>query len=285
MSNSPSRRKSNMALAGEVKARKGLIKIDMTQLEDAIQDLYSQNLFLKDKIEHLEIALNRDEALEHLKKNMEEFSARGRETNVTVSNIQAKIIEIESTFLKIDQRSKTFDMELKVARNNEKDTKTALKREVKILNTKMFDAEKRLPEIAQQFTRPLEEKLLLAYSALDDIEREFDHVEERVNDIEIANGGSKRRIELSESENEDSDEVPNIVTEEVKGLQNSASPEVPTGNAIQDAQILNTQAANGVVLPSQSSFKSVSNKSKKKRENRRKARELLAKSLAEGGSK
>ena len=162
MSNSPSRRASNVAFAGEAKAKKNLVKLDLSQLEEVIQDLYTQNQFLKSKIEHLETEFIRDEALEQFKRKLEELSLKEKDTGITISNIQTKIVEIEANFLKMDNRAKSYEMEIKVAKNTEKDTKAALKREIKLINTKMFEAEKRFPEITQQFTRPLEEKTSLS---------------------------------------------------------------------------------------------------------------------------
>jgi hypothetical protein len=40
-----------------------------------------------------------------------------------------------------------------------------------------------LPDIAKQHTKPIEEKLLMAYALLDELEQQADEVEERVNDI------------------------------------------------------------------------------------------------------
>ena len=76
----------------------------------------------------------------------------------------------------------------------------------------MFENEKRLPDIAQQFSKPLEEKMLMAYSMLDELEHQVEDVEERVNDIEEANGGSKRKepSEYSESEEEEEQKLLNV---------------------------------------------------------------------------
>lgn len=155
----------------------------------------------------------------------------------------------------MDQRTKGVETEIKVARNSEKDIKSALKREVKMLNSKIFEAEKRLPDIARQFTAPIDQKLLMAYSILDELEGQVDEVEERVNDIEVANGGSKRKEE-SEEEDEGDQEEEEVVGEQVEVVQEEVPP--TTEDAISESK------------------KSRKSKKKNRKNSRRKARGLLA---------
>ena len=46
-------RRSNITFAGDANLNKGLVKLDLTQLEDVVKDLYSQNYVLRNKIEDL----------------------------------------------------------------------------------------------------------------------------------------------------------------------------------------------------------------------------------------
>lgn len=164
MSEEANKKQSNLSLPGESKIKKGLVKLDLSTLEGVIQDLYDQNQTLRDKIDNLEIILNRDDQLEMMKRNIERLEQSSDQHLVSIGNIQAKIIDIEQRFLKMETFSKDMENEIKVARNADKDTRNALKREVKIIYSKISEAEKRLPEITQQFTRPIEEKLIMAYS-------------------------------------------------------------------------------------------------------------------------
>lgn len=201
------------------------------------------------------MALNRDDQLEFLRRSIEEITTFRSETNTSIINIQSKIIQIESEFLRMDQRTKGVETEIKVARNTEKDTKAALKREVKIINNKMFEAEKRFPDIVKQFTSPLDEKLLLAYSIVDELEQQVDDVEERVNNIEIANGGSKRVEDDSDSEEYDDEEV-----EEGKNDEENTNAE---GNPDQPAEGSSGKPTSPLKP------KRVKSKTKKSRENRK----------------
>jgi chromosome segregation ATPase len=164
MSEEPTKKQSNLSVPGEAKIKKGLVKLDLSCLEGVIQDLFDQDQVLRAKIDNLEIILNRDDQLEMMKRNIERLEQNSDQHLVSIGNIQAKIIDIEQRFLKMETFSKGMETEIKVARNAEKDTRNALKREVKIINSKINEAEKRLPEITQQFSRPLEEKLIMAYS-------------------------------------------------------------------------------------------------------------------------
>lgn len=103
----------------------------------------------------------------------------------------------------------------------------------------MFEAEKRFPDIVKQFTKPLDEKLLLAYSVLDEIEQQVDEVENRVNDIEIVNGGSKRPPEAIDSEDE----------EEENDESNTKSQDpTPISNTNDQNNAVNLQSTNEAYL-------------------------------------
>ena len=111
----------------------------------------------------------------------------------------------------------------------------------------MFETEKRFPDIVKQFTKPLEEKLLLAYSALDEVEQQVDEVENRVNDLEIANGGSKRPPENMDSENEEDDK---------EEYSSKSHDPTPLSNTNEQSQNINLQMTNEEFLsPKRSSNK------------------------------
>lgn len=108
MNNSPKGKKlSNLSVPGELKIKKGLVKLDLGELEKVIQDLYNQNQVLRDKIDSLEIILNRDDQLEMLRRAMDEINSKNTQHSTSIDNISAKIISIEKEYLNMDRRTVT----------------------------------------------------------------------------------------------------------------------------------------------------------------------------------
>lgn len=80
MSSPPTQKKlSNLSVPGEQKIKKGLVKVDISELDAVIHDLYDQNQLLRDKIDSLEVILNRDDQLFILGKRIDEITEKSME--------------------------------------------------------------------------------------------------------------------------------------------------------------------------------------------------------------
>jgi len=231
-----------------------LVKLDLGNLESVIQDIFDENQALKEKLKQLETTvitkLNDDELFEKVNRHIVEVESKSSQHTISIGNIQAKVIDIEKQFLKMNENT------MNTLLNSDKDTKASLRREIKIINTKLFEAEKRLPEVAKQLVAPVEKRLLLAYSCINDLEHQLDDVEERVNDIEVANGGSKR-IDIEKLEPEEDIDV-------------TVSPTIPDGSQANNGEF---EAGENLELLSNNSM--MSRGSKHPRRNNRKIKSYI----------
>jgi hypothetical protein len=275
MSDSPRKKPSNVAVAVEYNStRKGLVKLDLSQLEKVIQDLYGQNQTLNERINHLEVSLNKEEQIFSMQRNIDLVSEENRRTTVSIGNIQAKIIDIEKEFLRYDQRTKGVEIEIKVARNAEKNMKDLIQRESKMLSTKIFDLDRRVPEIVKQFISPLDDKVLMAYSIIDEVEQQVDDVEDKVKELYKQSG---KPLEESDEEYSDDEELDNELS-----LFNQGSP---SNKNIEEASPdgKNFQSNEEKKIDAPKTKKSSKGKSKKDRKKRReelrKARENMINSV------
>lgn len=100
MSKSPSKRVSNVSLPNENNPKKPLLKMDFSQLEVVIQDLYNQNNLLSERIEQMEITLNKDEVLSNMQHQLDLATESNHKIVVSMGNVQSKIIELEKEFLR-----------------------------------------------------------------------------------------------------------------------------------------------------------------------------------------
>ena len=65
-------------------------------------------------------------------KNLNDISVKEQQTTTSLLNIQAKIVEMEAEYLRLDKRNKQQEIDLKIAKNTEINTRDALHREIKI---------------------------------------------------------------------------------------------------------------------------------------------------------
>lgn len=157
-----------------------------------------------------------------------------------------------------------------------------IKREMKVCNSKIFELEKRLPEAAQQFFKPLDDKLIMAYAIIDDVENQLDDVEDKVKQLMRDAGKHVEDTESDEDSEEEYAEVINLIHQQNDKV------------SINDPQAINDEISQnleeGKVSQTQSDSRASSPKKdksrrskKKKRADRKKTRLMLANALA-GGS-
>ena len=159
----------------------------------------------------------RDDHVAALKAKIEENEARNREnkeslgkskSNITfpIVNVQTKIISLENSLVEQSNLNKGLATEIRIAKTNEKEFKGSFKREMKSVNNKLFEAEKRLPEIAKQYTKPIEEKLIMAYSLIDGIERQIDTDDDEEEESESEKSSDTDQEKEQEQERKEEDE-------------------------------------------------------------------------------
>ena len=77
-----------------------------------------------------------------------------------------------------------------------------IKRESKILHGKLFELENHVPDVVRQHIKPMDDKLLMAYSIIDDVEIQVDKIDDKVKKI-LKNSGQPVEDTESESDSEE----------------------------------------------------------------------------------
>ncbi|CAI2369478.1 unnamed protein product [Moneuplotes crassus] len=254
MSEHSQQKKSNQATPLETQFKgsnkPSLIKLDLGGLEDTISNLYSQTNNLKEKIDNVEI---NEETVEGIMKKIIANELKTRENKDSLANIQTKIISIEQQLLKNSELSAKLDKEILVAKASERELRSAMKREIKALNSKVFESEKRLPQIAQQFSKPIEDKLIMAYSLIDDLERQMEKFQRG------------EAYSSSEGEYEDDSEIHSIDNSEEVHIEELTSQKEPEGEKTDYQDPIKEQKE---IIPKPK-------KKKKKKKNKARARDIL----------
>lgn len=121
------------------------IKIDFTHLESVLRFMNSAHRQLVKRVHGIERKIDQDERLEIMSDQIKQLENGSMETRVSISNIMAKIIEIEKKQLKYEDRINTLEKEMKVTKHTEKQLDAKIKQEIKTVTKEIKTVEASIP--------------------------------------------------------------------------------------------------------------------------------------------
>lgn len=161
------------------------VKVDFSPLESVLRFLNSNHRLLVKKVASIEHRIEQDDRMDIMSEQVKQLENSAMETRVSLSNIQAKLIDIEKNQLKYDDRIKTLEKEMKVSRHTEKQLDAKIKTEIKTIQKMIKALDASFQNQLHKKCKPIEDKVNIILGTVDDLENELEGIRDTVNSIEI----------------------------------------------------------------------------------------------------